>query len=50
MMMLTSMFALQEMEKADDGKYPQLCFAVYHLVEMVADLKRHYHYKGEIEP
>jgi hypothetical protein len=47
-----SMFAMAEMEKRDDGKNPQLAFAVYHLAEMVLDLKRHYHaaYKGEIEP
>ena len=47
-----SRFAIQEMGKADDGKHPELAFAVYHLFEMVADLKRHYHaaYKGEIEP
>jgi hypothetical protein len=47
-----SLFALQEMERADDGKRPQLAFAVYHLAEMVLDLKHHYHaaYKGEIEP
>jgi hypothetical protein len=47
-----SLFALQEMDRADDGKRPQLAFAVYHLAEMVCDLKRHYHaaYKGEIEP
>ena len=40
------------MEKHDDGKNPQLAFAVYHLAEMICDLKRHYHkaYKGEIEP
>jgi hypothetical protein len=47
-----SLFASAEMERADDGKRPRLAFAVYHLVEMVIDLKRHYHaaYKGEIEP
>ena len=47
-----SMFATREMERADDGKHPELAFAVYHLVEMVLALKRHYHaaYKGEIEP
>jgi hypothetical protein len=47
-----SLFASAEMEKRDDGKNPQLAFAVYHLAEMVLDLKRHYHaaYKGEIEP
>jgi hypothetical protein len=47
-----SLFAMAEMEKRDDGKNPQLTFAVYHLAEMVCDLKRHYHaaYKGEIEP
>jgi hypothetical protein len=47
-----SSFAMAEMEKRDDGKNPQLAFAVYHLVEMVRDLKRYYHaaYKGEIEP
>lgn len=47
-----SMFAIREMERADDGKNPQLVFAVYHLAEMVLDLKRHYHAaeKGEIEP
>jgi hypothetical protein len=47
-----SLFAMAEMEKRDDGKNPQLAFAVYHLAEMVCDLKRHYHaaYKGEIEP
>jgi hypothetical protein len=47
-----SMFASREMERADDGKDRQLAFAVYHLAEMVLDLKRHYHaaYKGEIEP
>jgi hypothetical protein len=46
------LFAMAEMEKHDDGANPQLTFAVYHLVEMVHDLKRHYHaaYKGEIEP
>jgi hypothetical protein len=40
------------MEKHADGKNPQLTFAVYHLAEMVCDLKRHYHaaYWGEIEP
>ena len=45
-----SLFAIEAMEKADDGKNPQLAFAVYHLVEMVGNLKRHYHaaYKGEI--
>jgi hypothetical protein len=47
-----SFFAIQEMERADDGKYPQLSFAVYHLHEMLSDLKRHYHaaYRGEVEP
>jgi hypothetical protein len=47
-----SLFAVQENERADDGKHPQLTFAVYHLAEMVIALKRHYHaaYKGEIEP
>jgi hypothetical protein len=47
-----SLFTIDTMEKADDGKNPQLAFAVYHLVEMVLDLKRHYHaaYNGEIEP
>jgi len=47
-----SLFAMAEMEKRDDGANPQLAFAVYHLVEMVRDLKRHYHaaYEGEIEP
>jgi hypothetical protein len=47
-----SLFAIETMEKADDGKNPQLAFAVYHLAEMVLDLKRHYHaaVKGEIEP
>jgi hypothetical protein len=47
-----SMFATQEMERADDGKHPELAFAVYHLAEMVIALKLHYHaaYKGEIEP
>jgi hypothetical protein len=47
-----SMFATREMERADDGKHPELAFAVYHLVEMVLALKCHYHaaYKGEIEP
>ena len=47
-----STFATREMERADDGNHPELAFAVYHLVEMVVDLKRHYHaaYKGEIEP
>jgi hypothetical protein len=49
---IAHLFALQEMERADDGKHPQLAFAVYHLAEMVLDLKRHYHaaYKGKIEP
>jgi hypothetical protein len=47
-----SMFAIREMEGADDGKKPELAFAVYHLAEMILALKRHYHaaYKGEIEP
>jgi hypothetical protein len=47
-----SLFATAEIEKRDDGANPQLVFAVYHLAEMVRDLKRHYHaaYKGEIEP
>lgn len=47
-----SLFAMQEMERADDGKRPQLAFAVYHLAEMVCGLNRHYEaaYKGEIEP
>jgi hypothetical protein len=47
-----SLFAIQEMERANDGKHPQLSFAVYHLQEMLSDLQRHYHaaYKGEIEP
>jgi hypothetical protein len=47
-----SLFASQEMEGADDGKRPQLAFAVYHLAEMVIALSRHYHaaYKGETEP
>lgn len=47
-----SLFAIQEMEKADDGKRPQLAFAVYHLDEMIGELQRHYQaaYKGEIEP
>jgi hypothetical protein len=47
-----SLFATAEMEKRDDGANPQLAFAVYHLAEMIVDLKRHYHaaYKGEIEP
>jgi hypothetical protein len=49
------LFAVDEMakqEERDDGKNGQLAFAVYHLAEMVRDLKRHYHaaYKGEIEP
>jgi hypothetical protein len=34
------LFAMAEMEKHDDGRNPQLTFAVYHLVEMVHDLKR----------
>jgi hypothetical protein len=47
-----SLFTVGEMERADRGKDPKLAFAVYHLAEMVFDLKRHYHaaYKGEIEP
>jgi hypothetical protein len=47
-----SVFATGEMERVDDGKHPELVFAVYHLAEMVLDLRRHYHaaYKGEIEP
>jgi hypothetical protein len=42
----------RRLEKRDDGANPQLAFAVYHLAEMIFDLKRHYHaaYKGEIEP
>jgi hypothetical protein len=47
-----STFAMEEMEKCDDGKHLRLAFAVYHLAEMIAGLRRHYHaaYKGEIEP
>jgi hypothetical protein len=47
-----SLFASEEMEKADDGKHPQLAFAVHHLVDMLCALKKHYEaaYKGEIEP
>jgi hypothetical protein len=47
-----SLFASQEMARADDGKPPELAFAVYHLAEMVLALKRHHHaaVKGEIEP
>src|SRR5258708_26945284 len=47
-----SLFTIETMAKADDGKNPQLAFAVYHLAEMVLDLKRHYHaaYSGEVEP
>ena len=47
-----SLFATAEMQKRDDGANPQLAFAVYHLAEMILDLKRYYHaaYKGEIEP
>jgi hypothetical protein len=46
-----SVFAIREMERADDGNHPQLSFAVYHLHEMLSDLKRHYHaaYNGEVE-
>jgi hypothetical protein len=37
---------------ADDGKRPQLAFAVHHLVDMLRDLKKHYDaaYQGEVEP
>jgi hypothetical protein len=51
-MSLFAMAEMEKMEKRDNGKNPQLAFAVYHLAEMICDLKRHYHaaYKGEIEP
>jgi hypothetical protein len=47
-----SLFATAEMEKCEANPNPQLAFAVYHLAEMIFDLKRHYHaaYKGKIEP
>jgi hypothetical protein len=49
---IMSSFAMEELEKCDDGKNPRLAFAVYHLAEMISGLRRHYHaaYKGEIEP
>jgi hypothetical protein len=45
-----SLIAAQFMSDADDGKqHPELVFAVFHVAEMLRDLKAHYYasYSGE---